>query len=63
MMSESLCAGKARELHVKFGVLTTSLISAVGSTPLRGTLATLGTEARPQAKCLYPLDNLIKPSF
>lgn len=40
IMSELLCAGKARKLHVKFGVLTTSVISAVGSTPLRGTFAT-----------------------
>lgn len=40
IMSELLCAGKARKLHVKFGVLTTSVISAMGSTPLRGTSAT-----------------------
>lgn len=26
-MSELLCAGKARKLHVKFGVLTTSDLS------------------------------------
>lgn len=40
IMSELLCAGKARKLHVKFGVLTTSVVSVTGSIPLRDTFAT-----------------------
>lgn len=36
-MSEWLCAGEARKLHVKFGAFTTPVTSAVG------------TEGRPRA--------------